>query len=1057
MSSIDKKKTSLRVLSQAQAQAPARAAEGSDTQKPTYWRSLAELEQSPEFLELASREFAMPLDQEPPNSPGRRRFMQIMGASMSLAGLDACRWREDKILPLSRRPEGMIPGSSRPFATAMEINGLAVGLHAMSYDGRPIKIEGNPQHPDSRGAAAAFHQASVLGLYDPDRSESVVARAGGARKESSWAEFQKTLSDLSTGLRSARGSGLCVLSERSSSPTLLAQKQRLLDTYPEAKWVTFEPTQSDGARAGSVLAFGKAHRVHYAFDAARVVLTLDADVVAPTFPAGLANARALTRLRTPERGQMSRIYAVESDQSLVAGLSDHRLAVRSSWIKAIAAELDARISAKVNALPELGAPQAAPAAAFLKDEKVQKFVSALLGDLLLSPNIGRSVIAVGPNQPAEVHALGYRLNQLLGNVGRTVFFTEDSDAADTSDVAALKSLVAEMNAGKVSTLVMLGGNPVYDAPADLSFSDALGKVKTSIHLALYEDETSERSSIHLPAAHYLESWGDARSLDGTISIVQPLIAPLYGGRTASELLAMLLGVGNPNGLELVRRTHPSLSAEHVWRKTLSEGVIAGSGVQRVAPKLKPLDKFPLSDFELSSKGVELVFATDAKIIDGRFANNAWLQELPETFSKLSWDNAVLISPRTAQELGVKEADSVTLTLAGRSVSLLALIAPGHADGSLKITLGHGRKSAGHVGGLVAESIDPVGGNAYAIRTSDAYQIAQGVGVTSNGTVPYRVPSTQDVYSVGAIGLSGTAERLPELVREGTLEEYKKKPDFVEEIVEHNPLLSLWVPPVSYEGHKWGMSIDLNKCIGCSACVTACQAENNIPVVGKLNVAMGREMLWLRVDRYYKGPPEDAEVAFQPIPCQQCENAPCEQVCPVGATMHSHEGLNDMIYNRCIGTRYCSNNCPYKVRRFNYFNYNLDTIGITPYTPTDDPKAKVKAMIFNPEVTVRSRGVMEKCTFCVQRIQNTKIKAKNAKRAIPDNEIRTACQQTCPTDAIVFGDLNDGRSRVASLQKQPRSYALLGELNNHPRVQYLARIKNPNPALAPAQEPKKEHG
>jgi molybdopterin-containing oxidoreductase family iron-sulfur binding subunit len=479
--------------------------------------------------------------------------------------------------------------------------------------------------------------------------------------------------------------------------------------------------------------------------------------------------------------------------------------------------------------------------------------------------------------------------------------------------------------------------------------------------------------------------------------------------------------------------------------------------------LKPLSKFAFSEAELGARGapngqLELVFAIDPKLVDGRYANNAWLQELPESMTKLTWDNAVFISPRTARELAINDADSVTLSVGNRQITLLALIAPGHADGSLKITLGHGRTLAGHVGGLVSESIDPVGANAYALRTLAGYEIATGVSIQSHGTVSYRVSSTQDIYTVGDIGQQGTQERLPELVREGTLEELKENPEFVAEVVEHNPLLSLWVPPVSYDGHKWGMSIDLNKCIGCSACVTACQAENNIPVVGKLNVAKGREMLWLRVDRYYKGEPEDAEVSFQPIPCQQCENAPCEQVCPVGATMHSHEGLNDMVYNRCIGTRYCSNNCPYKVRRFNYFNYNIDTIGITPFTPTDDPKAKVKAMVFNPEVTVRSRGVMEKCTFCVQRIQNVKIKAKNVKRSLADGEIKTACQQTCPTGAIVFGDLNDDKAEVTALQKLPRSYALLGELNNKPRVQYLARIKNPNPALKTStQAPTTEQG
>ncbi|HYP74787.1 MAG TPA: TAT-variant-translocated molybdopterin oxidoreductase, partial [Polyangiaceae bacterium] len=1045
MSSIsDKSKKRLSVLSNASVSATAPSVGTGDTSKPTYWKSLAELEQSPEFLELAAREFAAPLDQEPPNSPGRRRFMQIMGASMSLAGLDACRWREDKILPLSRRPEGTIPGSSRYFATAMEINGNAVGLYAASYDGRPIKIEGNPAHPDSLGAAAAFHQATVLGLYDPDRSTSVVSGAGAARKESSWGEFAKALTELSGGLHTSGGAGLRVLAERSSSPSLAEQKRRLLAAFPQAKWITFEPSAFDGARAGSVLAFGKAHRTHYALDAAKVVVTLDADVVHPTFPAGLANARALIKNRVPDAGEMSRVYAIESCVSLTGGISDHRLAVKAGFIKAVAAYLDAAVSAKANPLPELGAAQAKPAAEFLKDAKVATFLDAVAADLLA--NVGQSVIVPGQHQPAEVHALVHRLNAVLGNVGRTVFYTEDTAAEAQSDVAALKGLTDELNGGKVETLLILGGNPVFTAPADLGFGDALAKAKSSIHLSLYEDETSQRASWHLPAAHYLESWGDTLSWNGTLSIVQPLILPLHGGKSALEVVAMFAGEKEPNALELVRTGHPELASEHAWRKALASGVVDGTGAARTEPKLQPLTPIALTEADLGALGgangkLELVFSLDPKIVDGRYANNAWLQELPESMTKLTWDNALMISPRTAKELGVNDADSVTVSVGNRQITVLALIAPGHADGSLRITLGHGRTAAGHVGGLVSESIDPVGANAYAIRTSDAYGIAGNVSVQSHGTVSYRVSSTQDIYTVGEIGQEGTQERLPALVREGTLEEFKKDPKFVEEIVEHNPLLSLWVPPVSYDGHKWGMSIDLNKCIGCSACVTACQAENNIPVVGKENVAKGREMLWLRVDRYYKGEPEDAEVSFQPIPCQQCENAPCEQVCPVGATMHSHEGLNDMVYNRCIGTRYCSNNCPYKVRRFNYFNYNLDTIGVTPYTPTDDPKAKVKAMVFNPEVTVRSRGVMEKCTFCVQRIQNVKIKAKNVKRPIEDGEIKTACQQTCPTGAIIFGDLNDGKAQVTALQRLPRSYALLGELNNKPRVQYLARIKN----------------
>ncbi len=1060
MSSLDNKpKKKLRMFGSASARSA--SSSSGDTARPTYWKSLAELEQSPEFREFAAREFAAPLEEVAPDSPDRRRFMQVMGASFALAGLDACRWREDKILPLSRRPEGTIPGNNKYFATAYELNGNAVGVHAASYDGRPIKIEGNPAHPDSQGAASAYQQATVLGLYDPDRSDSVVTRAGSTRKESSWEDFDKAAKELLAAQRMSGGAGLRILAERSSSPTLAAQVKKLLAAFPSAKWLTFEPIAYDGPRAGSVLAFGRPYRTHYAFDNAEVILTLDADVVHPTFPSGLANARAITKNRAPDGGHMNRVYAIESSVTLTGGISDHRVAVRAGAIKAVAAWLDAAISAKASPLPELGPAQAKPEAESLKDAKAAAFLEAVAADLL--KNVGKSVVVAGQHQPAEVHALAHRLNALLGNVGRTVFYTEDANASETSDVAALKALADELNGGKVDTLLILGGNPVFNAPADLAFGDALAKAKTSIHLSLYEDETSERSSWHLPAAHYLESWGDALAWDGTVSIVQPLIAPLHGGKSSLELVAQLAGTAEPNALELVKASHPEIAAEHAWRKALASGLIDGSKAPITTPALKPIAKLALGEAELAAAGgngkLELVFAIDPKIVDGRYANNAWLQELPESMTKLTWDNAVFISPRTAKELGITDADSVTLTVGSRQVTLMALVAPGHADGSLKITLGHGRTSAGHVGGLVADSVDPVGGNAYLVRTLEGYDIANGVSIKSNGLVPYRVPSTQDIYTVGDIGQQGTQERLPELVREGTLEKLKEEPNFVAETVEHNPLLSLWVPPVSYEGHKWGMSIDLNKCIGCSACVTACQAENNIPVVGKKNVAMGREMLWLRVDRYYRGAPEDAEVSFQPVPCQQCENAPCEQVCPVGATMHSHEGLNDMVYNRCIGTRYCSNNCPYKVRRFNYFNYNLDTIGITPYTPTDDPKAKVKAMVFNPEVTVRSRGVMEKCTFCVQRIQNTKIKAKNVKRPIEDGEIKTACQQTCPTDAIVFGDLNDPKARVATLHKLPRSYGLLEELNNRPRVRYLARIKNPNPALSPkeAEAPKTEQG
>jgi molybdopterin-containing oxidoreductase family iron-sulfur binding subunit len=1011
--------------------------------KPRYWRSLAELENTPAFREYVENEFAAPLEHAPPNSPERRRFMELMGASFALAGAAGCRWQEDKLLPLSRRPEGYIPGVPRKFATAMDIAGNSIGLHVTSYDGRPIKVDGNPQHPESLGACYTYHQGSVLGVYDPDRSDSV--KQGG--KHSNYAEFEKFAAEHFAALKAKGGQGFVVLSERSSSPTLAFLQKELLAAMPQAKWVIFEPTATGGARAGSELAFGAAQRTQYNFQDAKVVVTLDADFMAPTFPGAALNARQFVRGGRQAEREMSRLYAIESGYTHAGALADHRLPLRAELVKAVAAYLDAEISGKVAALPELGGPQPKPNAQFLAEASVQKFLAAVVKDLLA--NVGKSLVVPGLDQPAEVHALAHRLNALLGNVGRTVFYTDDFDTSAVNDAQALKELVAGFDA--VDTLLILGGNPAYTAPADVPFAASLSKVKTSIHLSLYEDETSALCSWHLPAAHYLESWGDVRSNSGLVAIQQPLITPIYGGRSAIEIVALVLGEQKPDGQALVRRASQGvLAGDRTFRKVLNDGFVQGSALPHQTPKLKPLAPIKLSERELgplklANGQLELVFTVDSKVHDGRFNNNGWLQELPGDFSKLGWDNAVLVPMSLAREIGLTDGYLVNLTVNGKSIKLPAVVAPGQAEGSVRVALGYGRTHSGHVGGLASAGVASVGANAYALRTSEAYATAAGASLAVVGEGE-RLAISQDLFAIDDLGREGAAERLPEIVREGTLAEYREKPQFAEERVEHKPLLSLWVPPVSYEGHKWGMAIDLNKCMGCSSCVTACQAENNIPVVGRKPMSMGREMFWLRVDRYYQGEPENAAITFQPLPCQQCENAPCEQVCPVGATMHSREGLNDMVYNRCIGTRYCSNNCPYKVRRFNYFNYNLDVIGITPFTPTEDPKMKVKSMVFNPDVTVRSRGVMEKCTFCVQRIQNAKIRAKNEKRAIADGEIRTACQDTCPTEAIIFGDLNDPQAEVTRQHNIPRAYQLLGELNNRPRVRYLARVKNPNPEL-----------
>ena len=1026
-------------------------------EKPSYWRSLAELEGSPEFEQFIEHEFAEPVSELPPTSEERRRFMQIMGASLAFAGLTTgCRWEQDYILPETRRPEGLIPGEPRYFATSMDIGGFATGLLAKSYEGRPVKIEGNPNHPDSRGATNVFHQASILELYDPDRSKGFATYSGGKRTESSKEEFLKAAKEVMTAQRASQGRGLRILSESSSSRSVADMKRRLLAALPQAKWYEYEPISADNVRLGTELAFGAAYRPNYVFEKAATIVSLDADFLGAERSA-LRNAPSFIEGRQPDKGEMNRLYVIESAYSMTGGIADHRLPLRSELVKAVAAALDAGVSGKASPAAELGSPQARPAAAFLDDPKVQKFLAAVEKELLA--NRGKSIVIAGEQQPPEVHALAHRLNAVLGNIGTTVTYYPDFTADRLPHKEAIVQLGKEMASGAVDTLVIIGGNPVFNAPTDVAFEAALGKVKTTIRAGLHEDETSLKTGWHVPLAHYLETWGDTRAYDGTVGIQQPLVAPLYGGPSVIELLALLLDDSTKEGLDIVKRTlASSMGDERLFRKMVHDGVLLGSGTAPVQPVLKPLGVIALSDREKAGIAVpngqlELTLAACPKIYDGRWANNGWLQELPDPVLKLTWGNAALIGPATAKELGIDDQTLVKLTINGATVTVPAIVAPGQAPGSVRVVLGYGRSAVGVVGigsrldyGLVenfadevaAGDLELVGVNTYVLRSSELGLFGGGLDVQPTGEKK-KLAMTQMTHAIkDKIGRDEVQRRMGELVREGTLEEYKEHPDFQKEKVEHKPLLSLWQEPVVYDKHKWGMSIDLNRCIGCNACVVACQSENNIPVVGRPRVIMGREMQWIRVDVYFRGDAEDPSLVHQPLTCHQCEHAPCEQVCPVGATMHSREGLNDMVYNRCIGTRYCSNNCPYKVRRFNYFNFHEEL---------KLEKNQTKKMMFNPDVTVRFRGVMEKCTFCIQRIQNVKIKAKNARRAVEDGEIRTACQQTCPTGAIVFGDLNDPKSRVKQLQSGPRSYAMLEELNVRPRLQYLARVKNPNPELS----------
>jgi molybdopterin-containing oxidoreductase family iron-sulfur binding subunit len=939
------------------------------------WRSLDEKPALPDEFP----EHAIELD-----GMSRRSFVQLMGASLALAGVSGCRRPAETILPYGKAPEELVPGRPQRYATAMPLAGTAFGVVVESHEGRPTKIEGNPLHPDSRGGASAFVQASILGLYDPDRSRHPTER-GRAR---SWDEAFAALKAAATTLP-ADGRGLAILTEAHRSPTLLAGLAAVEKRWPAARIVRYEAFDRLHAREGSRLAFGRPLEPAYELGKARVIVTLDCDLLHAE-GSSVKHARAFADGRS---GAMNRLYAIESAFTVTGTNADHRLRTKSARIQALAAALAHAVGIDV----------AAPA---LTSEE-QRYISAVAADL--RANRGAGAVVAGETQPPAVHALAHLINHALETTAVTY---RAPLASHASGPAAIVELAGAMTKGDVQLLVMLGGNPVYDAPADARFAEAITHVPTSVHLAERPDETSAAATWHLGRAHYLEAWSDVRAEDGTLSIVQPLIAPLHGGRTDAEVVERLLD-GTRTPYQLVTSTWKELLGldfTRRFRRALHDGVLAGSALPAEAVKPIPAAFAPPA----LSNDLEVTFRIDSHAYDGRFANNGWLQELPDPLTKLTWDNVALISPATATRLGLRDGDLVTLRTAQGSGRLPVLRAPGQADDSLAVTIGLGRKRAGAVG-------TDVGFDVTSLRSSQAFGHAM-VTLERSG-LRHSLGITQEHHSM---------EGRP-LVRQATRDEYAADPGFARKEEEHPPLLPLWKEH-QYEGHKWGMAIDLNRCIGCNACMVACQAENNIPLVGKVGVEKSREMHWIRVDRYFVGDENDPEAVMQPVACQQCENAPCEQVCPVGATTHSPEGLNDMAYNRCVGTRYCANNCPYKVRRFNFFNYNKDV-------------AELRRMQFNPDVTVRSRGVMEKCTYCVQRINQAKIAAHGEGRdRVRDGEIVTACQQTCPAQAIVFGDLNDPKSEIAQRNADSRNYVLLEELAIKPRTSYLARIRNPNPEL-----------
>jgi len=1003
-----------------------------------YWRSLADLAGSPEWQEATRPEF-MPEADSAPDGPSRRRFLQVMGASVALAGAAGCSAREDKFVPLGLNIPGQVPGTPKLYATAMDVGGYAQGLIATSYDGRPIKIDGNPDHPLNRGGSLPAALASVLELYDPDRSRSVVRFDGGRKNYQTWDDFSAFARVLVGDLKKTKGESFRVLTEASSSEALADLRLRFLATYPKAAWYEYEPISRDMERSGTSLAFGKPLRVHLDLEKADVIVCLDEEILA-AHPASVKYARDFASRRCPEAGPMNRLYAVESVFSQTGAMADHRLPIRSDKIAAFASTLEA----EVGKLLAGGSADKNSESASHVEQTETKFIRVLASDLVAHK--GKGIVAVGPRQPANVHAIAHRLNSALGNVGTTITYTADLNPERPAHSEAIASLADEIGKGKVETLLILGGNPAYDAPAELKFDRLIENVKRSVHLALYEDETSRLCKWHVPKAHYLETWGDARSFDGTYAVAQPLIAPLHGGKSSLELLALLLGDEAADGQKFVRAAFERVAKQTKaegdpdvrWRESLDRGFLANSASASISPELSTAKPEAIPERDSGDpESLELVFVADSKIFDGRFANNGWLQELPDFITKLTWDNAAMFGISTAAKYGIVDGRLVKLIVGGKSLTVAANVLPGQAEGSVSIALGYGRTSAGVVGGSVADGVSSVGFNAYSLRNAASMGFVSGVKVElAEGE--YRLATTQDHYAIDPIGAAEREHRLKELVREGTESEFGKHPEFAKGHEHGLPALPLFNPPTGGAEHKWGMAIDMSKCVGCNACVVACQSENNIPVVGKEQVLKGREMHWMRVDRYFKGSPEDPDVAHQPIACVQCENAPCEQVCPVAATVHDHEGLNAMVYNRCVGTRYCSNNCPFKVRRFNFFNYHKGL---------EEANNEIQKLVYNPEVTIRSRGVMEKCTYCTHRIQAVKIQAKNDNREIGLEEITPACAQACPSKAIVFGDLNRRESKVAKGHANPRSYTLLAELDVKPRTAHLARIRNPHPELS----------
>ncbi len=975
----------LPIYGQAPAPAPNHGNRG-------HWRSLDDLERP---VGHDSAEFPVGAA-TPPSELSRRGFLKLLGASAAFAGLEACQPPRERILPYVHEPREGAPGLALHYATAVATDGYATGVVLAAREGRPVKVEGNPAHPASRGAAGALEQAALLDLYDPSRADGFRRRGSPL----SWRGFLAEMARVSRAHASDGGARLQFLLARDASPLLGDLARQIQARFPRARFRSFAPLAEDTALEGARIAFGRALDAHLHLDQAAVILSLDSDFLTGPGEA-LRLSREFARHREPGAG-MNRLYVAETGLTVTGACADHRFRMRASEVLGFARALAAAVGAL-------------PAAAGSSQSHRAGIVKAVANDLVRSR--GRSLVVAGPRQPPAVHALAHAMNAALGNAGVAVTYTRPVLAESPGGPVVLEELAADIAAGRVDTLVVTAWNPVYASPADLDLGALLSKVPNTIYLALREDETSARCAFVAAASHCFESWGDGRARDGTVSLVQPLISPLRESTTAVDLLASFLEKGQLGCHEHLRsywKARAGADFDRQWERWLQQGVVPGTAEPPVvAPVRTDAVIAAAITAAPAAPGLEIVFAPDPKVFDGRFAENAWLQELPDPITKMTWDNAAHVSAATAQRLGLSNGQIATLGYRGRRIEAPIWILPGHADDSVTLPLGYGRSA----GGPVATG---VGFDAYRLRHAAAPWFDGGLSLApSAGRHDFAV--TQGHFSMEgrspAIGFA--------------LGERKEAEERLERL--RQPLESIQAP-VDYSGetYKWGMAVDLSRCTGCSACVIACQEENNIPVVGQEQVAKGREMHWLRIDRYFSGAPEDPEVIAQPVACVHCEAAPCEYVCPVNATVHSDEGLNEMVYNRCVGTRYCSNNCPYKVRRFNFLNYRREM------SPTEK-------MLMNPDVTVRSRGVMEKCSYCVQRIERARIEARG--RGAKITSVQTACQQACPAEAIVFGNLNDPAAKVSRLHRDARRYDLLHDLGTRPRTAYLARVRNPNPDLA----------